>query len=257
MTRTIPALRILLLCTAIAAFAPPPSSFRHRRIAEEGTTPGSISLLDDADQEGPPQAILFEDVESELDELTRGVDMEEEIIASHVENVALTDEEDRILTDREDRLFQYINNTVRVESCILVGVEDLSLARKARKASGDNFGSWTLDESMVEMRELIQTAGLALKGEITQRLQEVNPRTYIGSGKVDEAKQLLATINDQLEKRGEGECCTVVFDAELSPGQQKALENAFNRKVIDNDFLGSDQEDVVKVVDRTALILGT
>ncbi|EJK47620.1 hypothetical protein THAOC_33645 [Thalassiosira oceanica] len=249
---SIPALRILLLCTAIAAFvaafAPPPSSSRHRTIRTvEGTTPGSISLFDDADQEGAPLAILFEDVESELDELTRGVDREEERTVSQVENVALTDEEDRILTDQEDRLFQYINNTVRVESCILVGVEDLSLARKARKVTGDDFGSWTLEESMVEMRELIQTAGLALKGEITQRLQEVNPRTYIGSGKVDEAKQLLATINDELERRGEGECCTVVFDAELYPGQQKALENAFNKKVIDNDFLGSDQEDVVKL----------
>lgn len=248
----IPALCILLLCTTIA-FAPPFSG--HRSIVK-GTTPGS-SLFDDADQdEGPPQAILFEDVESELDELTRDVGGDEAKIASQVENLPLTDEEDRILTDREDRLFQYINNTVRAESCILVGVEDLSAARKARKASGDDYGSWTLDESMVEMRELIQTSGLSLQGEITQRLQEVNPRTYIGSGKVDEAKELLATINEKLERRGEGECCTVVFDAELSPGQQKALENAFNKKVIDNDFLGSDQEDVVKVVDRTALILG-
>lgn len=108
---------------------------------------------------------------------------------------------------------------------------------------------------MVEMRELIQTSGLSLRGEITQRLQEVNPRTYIGTGKVKEAQTLIADINAELEKGGEGTCCTVVFDAELYPGQQKALENAFNTKVIENDFLGSDQEDVVKVVDRTALIL--
>ena len=33
------------------------------------------------------------------------------------------------------------------------------------------------------------------------------------------------------------------------------MDNVFNRKVIDNDFLGSDNEEVVKVVDRTALIL--
>ena len=159
----------------------------------------------------------------------------------------------------------------------MVGVEDLSAQRKANKAvrmqqqqqqqqgdlataevsttMDDVALSWTLEESMNEMRELIKTAGLNLEGEITQRLQEVNPRTYIGTGKVKEAQQLLDEINEKLEQRNEGTCCTVVFDAELTPGQQKALENVFNRKVIDNDFLGSDNEEVVKVVDRTALIL--
>lgn len=53
-----------------------------------------------------------------------------------------------------------------------------------------------------------------------------------------------------LEKYG---ACTIVFDAELSPGQQKALENSFNKNVIENDFLV--QEGEIKVVDRTALIL--
>merc|ERR1712232_1464135 len=72
---------------------------------------------------------------------------------------------------------------------------------------------------------------------------------------IKECQELLKELNKELEKRGEGQCCTVVFDAELYPGQQKALENMFNTKVIENDFLGSDQEDVVKVVDRTALIL--
>lgn len=232
---------------------------------------------------------FFEDVESEFDNLERtqnslssssSISPDASIIPDYTDT-ALTDEEDRILTDREDRLFQYINNTQKVETCILVGVEDLSAQRKANKAmriqqermwgvaSGtgptsnditssavDDINlSWTLEESMTEMRELIKTAGLKLEGEITQRLQEVNPKTYIGTGKVKEAQQLLNEINEKLEQRDDGTCCTVVFDAELTPGQQKALENAFNKKVIDNDFLGSEQEEVVKVVDRTALIL--
>jgi GTP-binding protein HflX len=109
---------------------------------------------------------------------------------------------------------------------------------------------------MVEMRELIKTSGMVLEGEIIQRLQEVNPKTYIGTGKVGEAQALLNSINEKLERDGESSTCTVVFDAELTPGQQKALENAFNRKVIENDFLaGAGDDDVVKVVDRTALIL--
>jgi len=219
---------------------------------------------------------FFEDVESEFDSFdeTKPTSQDEiiettsSITMDYADN-ALTDEEVRILDDREERLFNYINNTQKVESCILVGVEDLSAQRKANKAlrmqqreSGDLTTtlddislSWTLEESMTEMRELIKTAGLNLGGEITQRLQEVNPRTYIGTGKVKEAQQLLDEINEKLDHRNEGTCCTVVFDAELTPGQQKALENVFNKKVIENDFLGSDNDEVVKVVDRTALIL--
>jgi GTP-binding protein HflX len=48
-------------------------------------------------------------------------------------------------------------------------------------------------------------------------------------------------------------CTTIVFDAELSPGQQKSLENLFNRDLIQNDFLVKGGE--IKVIDRTALIL--
>ena len=139
----------------------------------------------------------------------------------------------------------------KVEKCILVAVEDLSAMYKARKADmyydplNDETDAplFTLEESMIEMRELIKTAGLKLSGELTQRLQEVNPRTYIGTGKVQEALKIME----------EADATTIVFDAELSPGQQKSLENTFNRNLIQNDFLVQERE--IKVVDRTALIL--
>ena len=239
----------------------------------------------------PP--VFFEDIESDYfnndndqttTTTTRSMTLSDYNAGSVI--LPLTDEEARIIEDREERLFQYVNSTRLAERCILVGVEDLSSARKARKigrrrssreendsqdddnvsnneqrnnADDDISLTWTLEESMVEMRELIKTSGLVLEGEIIQRLQEINPKTYIGSGKVIECQSLLANINDKLEQQAEfvsSGCCTVVFDAELTPGQQKALENAFNRKVIENDFLaGADDDTVVKVVDRTALIL--
>lgn len=168
-------------------------------------------------------------------------------------------EEADILEEREDRLYIDEDGMRRkVENCVLVGVEDNSKRRKSEKmerqilAHDNNHNNiensieepyFTLEESLVEMRELVKTAGLELVGEITQRLNEVNPKTYIGSGKVKEAQELMES-ND---------CCTIVFDAELSPGQQKALENAFNKKMLQNDFLGAEGE--IKVVDRTALIL--
>ncbi len=149
-----------------------------------------------------------------------------------------------------------------------MGVEDLSSAHRARRKMAlrrrnndrnggvvvnkggdddDNDGrdfdvdvglTWTLGESMVKMRKLITMSGLVLEREIVQRLQEVNPKTYIGTGKVGEVQALLRLINKELRWNGESSCCTVMFDAELTPGQQRVPKNAFNCKVIKNDFLG-------------------
>jgi len=169
-------------------------------------------------------------------------------------------DEDDILTEREDRLYTDEKGTKLVkEKCILVGVEDLSAARRSRsnrRTSDMTSGMimpgeeehdevyFSLEESMKEMRELIKTAGMECVGEITQRLNEPNRKTYIGTGKIKEVEDL-----SQLHQG----CCTVVFDAELMPGQQKALENIFNKDAMQNDFMGSDLE--FKVIDRTALIL--
>ncbi len=63
--------------------------------------------------------------------------------------------------------------------------------------------TWTLGESMVEMRKLIKTTGLVLEGEIIQQLQEVNPKMYIGTGEVGEVQALLRLINKELKQNGE------------------------------------------------------
>ena len=146
-------------------------------------------------------------------------------------------DEDAILTEREDRLFIDKNgNRVKVERCILVAVEDLAAMRRSKRNAyiqnpEEAEVYFSLEESMKEMRDLIETAGLELVGEITQRTNDVNPKTYIGTGKLKETQELLNDLDS----------CTVVFDAELSPGQQKSLENAFNKEIIQNDFLGADQ----------------
>jgi GTPase len=183
------------------------------------------------------------------------------------------EESDR-MEELEDRTYVDSSGMKRkVERCVLVGVEDVSKMRRSRRTdqkivvsasdfavAADRYYSefddelygevdrddepyFTLDESMTEMRELIKTAGLDLVGEVTQRLNEINPKTYVGTGKVEEAKRLMERMD----------ACTIVFDAELTPGQQKALENSLNKKVIQNDFLVQGGE--IKVIDRTALIL--
>lgn len=215
-----------------------------------------------------------DDIEqAQQQQLTEGEALEDdEMLASLA--AEFDRDEDDMLTEREDRMYVDENGNRRpVEKCILVGVEDLSAKRKLGKQrrmrnnnnnNADDIDSttttgsmditpnggveeedmqFTLDESLSEMRELIKTAGMECVAELTQRLQEVNPRTYIGTGKVLEANELL-------EQYG---ACTIVFDAELSPGQQKALENSFNKKIIQDDFQMKGGE--IKVVDRTALIL--
>jgi GTP-binding protein HflX len=78
---------------------------------------------------------------------------------------------------------------------------------------------------------LAETAGLEVVGCSHQLLDEPNPRTYVGSGKVAEIAQLVE----------ETEAGLVLFDDELTPGQMRNLEK----------ILG----DSVRLCDRTALIL--
>jgi GTP-binding protein HflX len=230
---------------------------------------------DDDDDEGLTAAAggLYE-IDYEDDALFLAAD--DVVTATTTDDDGPADTVDR-LEEREDRLYvDEFGIRRKVERCILVGVENLSQRRKevrrhpevtdglADATAADSISSiissnslsppsppplhdtdvyFTLEESMAEMRELVKTAGMEIVGTITQRMNQVNPKTYVGSGKVIEASELLT----------ERDACTVVFDAELSPGQQKSLENAFNKKLLQNDFLVSEGE--IKVLDRTALIL--
>jgi GTP-binding protein HflX len=88
-----------------------------------------------------------------------------------------------------------------------------------------------LRDSLAELAQLADTAGLVIVGETTQRLAHPDPKTYVGSGKVEEIRAL----SDELLAD------VVIFDDELSPRHQRELE-----RVLDES---------VRVVDRTALIL--
>ncbi|GMI21882.1 hypothetical protein TeGR_g8973 [Tetraparma gracilis] len=118
----------------------------------------------------------------------------------------------------------------------MVGVEDLSYHRNKNTLSPSLF---SLEESLAELSSLVSTAGLTPVASLTQRLNDPNPRTYIGTGKVKE-------IREACEAH---ETCTVVFDNELSPRQLKHLENEFGGRDLSSD------KPLIKVLDRTALIL--
>ncbi|MBN1267095.1 MAG: GTPase HflX [Anaerolineales bacterium] len=88
-----------------------------------------------------------------------------------------------------------------------------------------------LEESMQELAMLADTAGLDVVGMATQRLKNPDPKTFLGSGKVQEVKLLVEDVVADM----------VIFDDELSPRHQRELEKVFGENV--------------QVLDRTALIL--
>ncbi len=97
---------------------------------------------------------------------------------------------------------------------------------KSPRKNGDGF---SVEDSLEELAALADTAGLYVEGGTYQRLENINPDTLIGSGKVEE----LQNYRDELG------IDVFLFDDELSPRQQRQLEKRLN----------------VKVLDRTALIL--
>ena len=82
-------------------------------------------------------------------------------------------------------------------------------------------------DSMEELAELVRTAGAMVVGQVVQNLTHINPATYIGSGKVEELRALLA------ETGADG----VVCDDELAPAQMKNLELELDAKVMDRTLL--------------------
>jgi GTP-binding protein HflX len=92
-------------------------------------------------------------------------------------------------------------------------------------------GLLPLEDSLTELSLLAETAGLIVVGQAVQKLDHPNPKTFIGSGKVNEVKMLAEEVLADV----------ILFDDELSPRHQRELESVF--------------EEGIRVLDRTALIL--
>ncbi|MBO7175878.1 MAG: GTPase HflX, partial [Clostridia bacterium] len=104
---------------------------------------------------------------------------------------------------------------------VLVGVED-----------GSTTHAQVLAE-LAELSRLLDTAGGETVAQVIQNKSTPDPRTWIGSGKVQEIAELCAANDVDL----------VVFDTELSPSQIRNLED------------GISENGSVRVIDRSMLIL--
>jgi GTP-binding protein HflX len=104
---------------------------------------------------------------------------------------------------------------LRLENVVLIGIYSGNVTEA--------------ENSLRELAALAETAGAQVLDGLLQRRPNPDPSTYLGRGKAQELKGIVAALGAD----------TVIADSELAPSQRRALE----------DVVG------VKVIDRTAVIL--
>lgn len=82
-------------------------------------------------------------------------------------------------------------------------------------------------EYLDELEFLTYTAGGEVLKRFTQKLDVPNPKTFIGTGKMEDVKAYITTHD----------IGTAIFDDELSPAQQKNIEKILQCKVVDRTYL--------------------
>jgi GTPase len=83
------------------------------------------------------------------------------------------------------------------------------------------------DDELGELGELARTAGVLPVGEVVQHRAHPDPRSFVGKGKLTELKQVF----------GDSEAEALLVDDELSPTQQRTLEDALKTRVVDRTQL--------------------
>ena len=104
-------------------------------------------------------------------------------------------------------------NQELIEKVILVGVSE---------QVGDDA-----EDSLMELAELVKTAGATVVGTLIQKREQRHIGTYVGTGKVEEIAELI----EQTGATG------IVCDDELSPIQMKNLEELLDTKVMDRTLI--------------------
>ena len=79
------------------------------------------------------------------------------------------------------------------------------------------------ERELAEMRELLRTAQVDIVATCVQHRATIHPRTYVGSGKLEELKELAKELEAEV----------IVTEDELSPSQQRVLEDELGMRVVD------------------------
>jgi GTP-binding protein HflX len=103
----------------------------------------------------------------------------------------------------------------KIEKTIIVGIV-------TQKQDEDK-----LQEYLDELEFLTFTAGGEVVKRFTQKMERPNPKTFVGTGKMEEINQYVI----------ENDISTVIFDDELSPSQQKNISKIIDCKILDRTHL--------------------
>jgi len=101
------------------------------------------------------------------------------------------------------------------------------MARDSLARGEDTASDFSAQESMSELRELATSAGADVVGEFVQAREKPDPATLIGRGKLEEIAGAAASAQADL----------IIFDHDLSPSQQRNVEDAIEVRVIDRTQL--------------------
>lgn len=85
----------------------------------------------------------------------------------------------------------------------------------------------TLEDYLDELQFLAYTAGGEVTKRFTQRMERPNPKTFIGTGKMEKLQEYV----------NENDITTVIFDDELTPAQQNNIEKLLRCKILDRTGL--------------------
>ena len=84
-----------------------------------------------------------------------------------------------------------------------------------------------VDDPLIELAELVRSAGALVVDRVIQRRQSYDPATCVGKGKLEEIRQRAESFDADV----------IVFDNNLSPSQIREIEKATQRKILDRSEL--------------------
>lgn len=139
------------------------------------------------------------------------------------------------IMEAENIYFPNLINTVerildkQSSGTALAGTQERAVLVAMEYGTMYSSAGWTIEDSIEELKQLADTAGAEVVAKFIQKRPKPDPAFFIGKGKVQELALYVQQENIDL----------CIFDDELSPAQQRNIEQAMG----------------IRVLDRTALIL--
>ena len=98
---------------------------------------------------------------------------------------------------------------------------------KAILVSIDLNNSSNINDELIELENLADACDIDTVGQLVQKMDEMNPRTYIGSGKIEELKTMIASLDATI----------VICNDELSPAQIENLQDVLDASIFDRTYI--------------------